>query len=417
MTWRRLRTLAVLVFIATGSLVEAQELRDRDRTLSASRKIAEDLRRARMHYGPFYLLSSIQLSDIGYDQEFFVPTADDRSGFSFGLAAPIRLYVTPNRKMYFSVDATPEYARFSRGNRNQWGLKSRADAQFLLNHLYLDVYAIRNNELRADVGEFQSLLTRRTNEGGVNGEFKYSSRSSVTFSALTRKQNFPLGSKNFQPDFPVNLLDRNEHAYRASFIHKTFPLTSLTVAAEHAGYSFPEAVFKNSRRDYVGVGFLYANGRTDLRAEAGPAKLNFLRANQKDFNGLIGNAALTRRFTDNWRGSLGVSRELAFSVFADNNYFVSDRAALTTEWSATKRLSLDAGYTLVYNTYDVPTAGSKHDTIELRRDRTTFPYIGFTYGNNRLRGGLDVGYLSRSSNFPILETDGVRVILHLALDL
>ena len=64
--------------------MEAQELRDRDRSLAASRRVAEDLRKARMHYGPFYLLSSIQLSDIGYSQEFFVPTADDSSGFSFG---------------------------------------------------------------------------------------------------------------------------------------------------------------------------------------------------------------------------------------------------------------------------------------------------------------------------------------------
>ena len=52
--------------------------------------IHEDLRRARMHYGPFYLLSSIQLADIGYDQDFFVPTSDTSSGFSFGISAVYR---------------------------------------------------------------------------------------------------------------------------------------------------------------------------------------------------------------------------------------------------------------------------------------------------------------------------------------
>jgi len=415
MKYQRLAA-AVMILIAGGmTAVDAQELRDRDRTLVASRRIAEDLRKARMHYGAFYLLAGLQLSDIGYDQEFFVPTADTTSGFTFGLAAPIRLYVTPNRKMYFSVDATPEWATFSKGNRNQWGLKSRADAQFLLNHLYLDVYAIRNNELRADTGELSSLLTRRNNEVGAAGEFKYSSRTSMTFSALTRKQRFPTAEDKFQPDFPVNLLDRNEKSYRLALVHKTFPLTSLVLAGERAAYTFPLAVFKDSNRSYVGAGFMYGTGRTDLRAEAGPAVLDFRRAGQKDFKGIIGNVTLNHRLTDRWRASAGVARDLNFSIFADNNYYVSDRLGLSTEVAATKRLSLNAGYTLVYDTYDTPTAGAKGDIVALRRDRISFPSIGWTYGTQRITGGFDVGYLQRTSNFPIHEVEGIRIIVRLSI--
>src|SRR5262245_24037248 len=113
--WQRVAVAVASVVSATGSVaVQAQDvvLRDRDRTLQVSRQIAEDLRRARIHYGPFYLLSSIQLADIGYDEEFFVPVADTTSGFRFGISAPQRLYFTPNRKTYFSVEATPQWSRF-----------------------------------------------------------------------------------------------------------------------------------------------------------------------------------------------------------------------------------------------------------------------------------------------------------------
>ena len=42
---RRLAASVTLAVIVTGTMaVEAQELRDRDRTLSASRQIADDLR-------------------------------------------------------------------------------------------------------------------------------------------------------------------------------------------------------------------------------------------------------------------------------------------------------------------------------------------------------------------------------------
>src|SRR5207244_12839233 len=91
-----------------------------------------------------------------------------------GLAAPLRLYLTPKRKAYFSVGATPQWSRFggTRGH-DQTGYKTRADAQFLLNHLYPDAYAARDNELRADIGELSSLVTRKNKEVGVNGELKY----------------------------------------------------------------------------------------------------------------------------------------------------------------------------------------------------------------------------------------------------
>jgi hypothetical protein len=417
--WHRLGTAVVVTVIAGRIAAEAQELRDRDRTLAVSHKIADDLRRARVHYGPFYLLSSIQLADIGYDQDFFIPTADTTSGFRFGISAPQRLYFTPNRKVYFSVDGTPQWSRFGRSNgHDQFGFHSRADAQFLLNHLYADVYAIRDNALRADTGEFSSLLTRKVDEVGVTGELKYSSRTSMTYSAVTRLQTFPLASNKFQPDISVALLDRSEHAYRAALVHKTFPLTSLFVAGEYAGYSFPSAVFKNGHRTYAGVGMIYESGRTTSRLEGGYTRLNFIRPTEKDFRGAVGSLTVDHTLTDRWHLAGGLTRDLTFSVFADNNYYIANRASISTQYILTRRVSLNAGWTGVQDDYDIPTSGSKLGGLVKRRDRMSFPSIGWTYSSpSRFSGGFDVGYLSRESNFPINETDGIRLILHLSLSL
>jgi hypothetical protein len=423
--WQRLCAAAVLSLLAAGTAtVHAQELRDRDRTLAAARRIADDLRKARMHYGPFYLLSSIELADIGYDREFFVPTADTTSGFSFGLAAPTRLYVTPNKKMYFSVEGTPQWSHFRSSNLNnqldnQWGYRTRADAQFLLNHLYLDVYAIRNNELRADNGELSALLTRRNTEYGTAGEFKYSSRTSVTFSALDRKLRFPVEQDFYQPDANILQLDRNERSYRAAFVHKTFPLTSLLFAGEHSGYTFPNSTFKNSRRNYGGAGFLYNSGRSDLRFEAGVATLDFIQPNEKDFNGAVGNVSLNHRLTDRWGLTLAGGRDLNFSFWENNNYFIANRGSITTTAALTKRLSVNAGYVLMQNDYDVPTIGAKPTglVVAKRRDRVSFPSVGWTYSSgNWFTGGFDVGYLSRTSNFPVYEAEGIRLILRLSIN-
>jgi hypothetical protein len=409
----------VAAFAVGAGIAEAQELRDRDRTLAVSRKIADDLRRARLHWGPFYLLSSIQLSDIGYDQDYFMPTADTTSGFRFGVSAPQRLYFTPNRKIFLSVDGTPQWNRFGgRNGHDQFGYQTRADAQFLLNHLYADVYAIRNNALHADTGEFSSLLTRKVDEVGVQGELKYSSRTSLTYSAATRLQTFPLETNKFQPDVAVQLLDRSEHAYRAALVHKTFPLTSLLIAGEYAGYSFPSAVFKNGHRKYVGAGANYESGRTITHLEAGYSQLDFIRPSEKDFRGWVGSFNVDHALTERWHVSGGLSRDLAFSVFADNNYYIASRVSVATQYVLNSRFSLNAGWTGARDDYDIATFGSKLGGFAKRRDRMSFPRIGWTYSSpNHFSGGFDVGYLTRESNFPINEVDGIRFILHLSLSL
>src|SRR4051812_8990765 len=113
-----------LAYCALGLLtvalsVSAQEgLRDRERGFSASQQISTDLRKARFRSGAFYLLSSINLSDIGYESSFFVPTPERGSGISFGFSAPNRLYYVPSKKAVFSVQATPEYTFFTGGSGN-----------------------------------------------------------------------------------------------------------------------------------------------------------------------------------------------------------------------------------------------------------------------------------------------------------
>src|SRR5205814_3873670 len=137
----------------------------------------------------------------------------------FGVQAPTRLYFVPSKKTIYSLDVRPEWSFFNRGGkRDVFGYRARADAQYLLNHLYVDVYAENANQLRADVAEIARLLTERANTYGVSGELKYSSRTSATFNAATLKTRYPLTS--LQPSgVPLDALNRTAHNYRLAINH------------------------------------------------------------------------------------------------------------------------------------------------------------------------------------------------------
>jgi hypothetical protein len=408
---KRLIIVALALCAYAGTAAAQNGLRDRERAFSASQEIAADLRKAHFHHGPFYLLSTFQLSDIGYESSFYVPTADKQSGFRFGIQAPTRLYVVPSKKTIYSIDVRPEVSFFNgTGRKTIFGYRARADAQYLLNHLYLDVYAENADQLRADVAEIARLLTERATNYGVSGELKYSSRTSVTFNAATLKTSYPLDK--IQPALPIDLLDRSGHNYRIAVNHKTFPLTALFVTGEFSDYSFRRGINKDSHRSFLGGGFVHDSGRAVTRLEAGAGKLTFLQPGQHNFQGALGNISSTKKFGTSTTGSLGASRDLDFSLFRGNNYYIADRLTSRVAWDATRRLTLNVQYAIGRDLYDVPVSGP-HGFLK-RRDVFSFPSIGFTYAFAHLLGGLDLGYVSRTSNFDLNVDKGIRVLFRLS---
>lgn len=410
------RILAVAVLIAVAPLaVYAQEgLRDRDRTFEASKRIASDLQKARVHYGPFYFLSSLELSDIGYNQTLFSPTTTDDGGVSLGVRAPQRLYFVPTKKQVYSVEVTPQYAfstdRFSDG---QAGYLGRVDAQYLLNHLYLDLYGVRADEARAATSEINRLVTARERTAGVTGECRYSTKTSASFTAAARNLEFP--TNRLQPErVPVSLLDRSEQDYRVTLNHKTFPLTALLLTGEFSNYSFDRATYKNSHRTYLGAGATRTSGRGSMRLEAGVAQLDFLDNGYRDFRGVVGNFRSTYQLSGRSTLNTSAVRDVDFSIFADrNNFYVTDNGGVNVTYIATKRLSLNTSFAATRNRYPVASI-DRYGVLHRRVDTAIFPSVGWLYSRRRITGGFDVGYYKRVSNFDVDESDGIRLILHLS---
>jgi hypothetical protein len=141
---------------------QSQTLRDRDPDLDATKKVAADLQQANFHSGTWYLLSRIRISDAGFTEGAYVPAGDASGGLSLKIETPQRLYFVPRKKTVYSLEVVPAYNVFQEGaNQNQFDYLVRGDAQFLWNHLYLDLYGSRADQLRAHVAA-ASLRRART---------------------------------------------------------------------------------------------------------------------------------------------------------------------------------------------------------------------------------------------------------------
>jgi hypothetical protein len=388
-----------------------QKLRDRDPDLAGSKKILEDIQQANIHYGSWYLMSRIRIADLGFSDTGYVPTGDQSGGISLSVEAPNRLYYRPRQKVIFTAEVIPGYSFFGDRGTNQFNYSTRGDVHFLFNHLYLDAYVSRLDQLRAHVSDINRLATVRETVGGLAGEIKYSSRTSVLFNVDYTQTNYPNG--RYQPRLPngsllgINLLDRNQRDARVSLAHKTFPKTTVFLSAEASNYAFRRATYKDSMRVFAGGGLAWNSGRTQVRFEAGKVRLNFDDPAQRDYRGVSGQFTFGRT-NGPWGFDGGVDRDLGFSITANNNYFISTVAHAGLSYQATRRLTLRTNAVRERDDFDEPVLGTD------RVDNISFYSVGFTYGLQRLRFGSDVGWYERDSTIFEEKDNGIRYLVHLS---
>jgi hypothetical protein len=383
--------------------------RDRDPSIAAQHTLANELQTSTFHHGAFYLRSRLELSDIGVDPDFADPGVV-QTGLSFGLQAPQQLYYVPTKKVIFGARVTPIYSFYQRdGVHSQGGYQLRADAHFLLNHAYLDFFHSQADSLRSNAGEFNSVYTAHQVITGLNSELKYSSRTSLTFSGSDESLTYP--TSKVQPEaIPVSLLDMRAHGGRVALRHKTFPLTSLSVIGDLRRYTFENAPVKDSRREFVGAGAAFDNGRNTVSMEIGQGRLKFTTPGVRSFSGWLGSISVARRLQARLNLQGVAMRDTAFSVYGPNNYYVVDQASLGLAYSATRRLSLTATTQYGRDSYDLPFEGV------LREDRFTYSSVGWLYSLRRLHAGFDIGYFRRTSNAPsVAPASGIRTVVHLSL--
>lgn len=419
-----LRLSVAAVCIAIGSTLLAQNVRSRDRTFEASETLAADLRRARLHSGPFYLLSNIEFSDLGYENQFFFPTTEQAGGLSLAISAPQKLYFVPARKTIYSLTVTPEYAFFQKGvSQAPWGYLVRGDAHFLLNHLYINPYALQSNKLQALSGEVNRIVTQKEETAGVQGEVRYSSKTRALYSASARRYTYP-ASRYQPPDITTNIgtrgslfdLDRREQNGRLSLLHHTFPLTSLTLAGEVNKYTFTNSVDRNAIRHYVAPGFVYDSGRGTWKGEVGPAVLHFYTPGPGgDFRGVVGSTQYGRRLGIRNQMTIALDRDVDFSIAQGERYFVADRALFAIDRQATRRLTLRFSSTVGRDNYPAVTVNPVNVQLAQRHDEFSFTAIGWRYTLRHIKGGFDIGYYQRRSNYDIDEQNGIRLAIALSL--
>jgi len=371
-------------------------------------EIKEITERAKWHLGPFRIYPTIQLRNIGYDDNVYRKREEDNpiSDYTATISPQFKVYLLFKNWIILSFSENPEYVYFVKEKRERSFNNSYLPRiKFLIFHRFVlsGNYQYQRRRRRAS-----SEFDVRANEtiSGYNGSFFYETARGTSFgiSGANRKINYEDITLPGEEMYLSRRLNREETSGNFEFYYNIFSESYFFINSGYTKYQFehPESRWRDSfsYQIYSGIRFPLL-GRIRGTFSLGYKRLIPRQKWRRSFNGLVGNTSLDLRIK---RFSFRIlyNRDCIFSFWENNVYFLEDRYGAGISFYLTRFLRLD--YDFLYGENDYPetmiirVADGNYLLIK-RQDIYRTHTVGFAVRIIRSTGvGIRYNYWQRESN-------------------
>lgn len=394
-----IRTFAALAFSAAciaAATARAQLASDnvpRERTVSRSDEIVDQLTDSRYRLGAIRLRPTFALRDTGYDNNVFEtadsPVSDWRSTASAG--ADLILPFGP--KVYVLGVADPEYTWYKKlSNRRAFGGTYGGSFLGLFNHLSVEAGGTTAKTIRTVSSEIDQPLPGRSNDAFVRTEFDIFQRLSLFGSAEQQQQRFERPSADSFSDLNLQQLERNDTFFRGGVRYKIRSYADVSLAAETGRSEFVSTPQTDNDTRAVLLGFHYDRPRFFVNLTGGTRRF--------EPRGLLSTFPSFSTGTGSYYASYELvapivveaygNRSVVYSISAGNPFYYETRNGLGLTLLAGRRIVLRGFSEAGTNDYPRSVEGVK------RSDRVVVVGGGIGY---RLYRKAVLGFVASSTRY------------------
>ena len=400
--------ITVFVFLLFLSLIAVS-----DRCLCQETPFNPEIDR-HMRLGPFRIRPFFAIQNAGYDSNIYRRRTEVVSDFTATLS--------PGCDIFFNL-----------GHRGTVLLKEQADLVYFIdessqNHI--------NNRMLAELdlffnrfsfkgkGSLLYLKERPNNEIDVRtrntlGNFflstvyKYSSKSNASFSFSRRTIRYNSNDEYYGASLS-NAFDRDEDSIILNFSQKLFRKTTVALESGFFQYDFQKDFSRDSDAKHYTIGFTF-DPEAIISGNLKIGKASFTPNDEKysEYDGAIGEASLSYRITQSTRMTLLYKKEILFSIYGTNLFYIQNSYGLSIFQYLTRRLGFELGATFYRSRYTVPEyiplpeGGSIYD---YRRDDVKTGFAGLKYKlSDNYNVGLRISRWVRDSNLYTQDVDETMI--------
>jgi hypothetical protein len=362
------------------------------------------LRQAPWHLGPVRVQPSLVIANAGVDSNIYYSVTEPIKDFTLTAGPAATVYIPFYRKFVLSLYGSPQYVWYSKTDRERtWNYYLRGAAQLSLKDVFFSIegaYSDARERWNTEI----DIRPRRTEESAAASILiRLAHRTSFALAARTVRYDYE--SVIYEGGFNVQeSLNRREGYINAQVFYQASAQRRFSLDLEYGRYDFAyagTAALKDSRSVavYGGLEFSPLGRRVHGRIRIGYKIFDILSPDGVDHRGIVGDSQLSIRLARPLvlRGSY--ARDVRFSLWYDNPYFLESRPGVGVSLYPARFLRLDYDYGFGRNTY--PNARDVEPGVEINRlDKYRIHTAAIYF---RLMKSTGLGFLAsfwtRDSNF------------------
>ena len=317
---------------------------------------------AAWRFGPFRIQPSLVISNAGVDSNLYYSTNDPIKDFTITAGPAGTVYVPIHRKFVLSAYGSPQYVWYSKTDRERtWNYYFSGAAQLSLKNVFFSLegnYSDARERWNTEID-----IRPRRKEEGYGGAVLVKAAWKTSFSLGYRTVKYDYQSVVYGDSFDVReRLNRKESYANFSLFYQASTQRRIFLDFEYGIYQFEfatQAAIGNSKSGaaYAGIEFSRLGRRVRGRIRVGYKKFDIRNPEVPDNGGIVGDSQLSVRLAKPFviRGSY--VRDVRFSLWYDNPYYVESRPGAGVSLYLLRFLRLDYDYSLGRNRYPVVGGG------------------------------------------------------------
>jgi len=352
-------------------------------------------------FGPFRIQPSLVISNAGVDSNVLYSPTDPIKDFTITAGPAATIYVPIHRKFVLSLYGSPQYVWYSKTEQERtWNYYLNGAAQLSLKNVFFSLEGIYSDARERWNTEID--IRPRRKEEGYGGSVLVKAAWKTSFSLGYRTVKYDYESIEDASGFNVQeKLNRQESYANLSFFYQAATQRRFFLDFEYGLYQFDFATQAaigdaQSGAAYAGLDFSRLGRRVRGRVRIGYKKYDVRAVDGPDYQGVVGDSQLWVRLAKPFviRGSY--VRDVRFSLWYDNPYYVESRPGAGVSLYPLRFLRLDYDYSVGRNRY--PVVGGGGPDVK-RLDEFTIQSAGIYF---RIKKTVALGFIAswwaRNSN-------------------
>ena len=354
-------------------------------------------------FGPFRIQPSLVISNAGVDSNLYYSTNEPIKDFTITAGPAATIYFPIHRRFVLSLYGSPQYVWYSKTDRERtWNYYFNGAAQLSLKNVFFSLegnYSDARERWNTEID-----IRPRRKEKGYGGSVLVKTSRKTSVSLVYRTSKYDYENVEYEGGFNIReRLNRTESYATFSAFYQAGSQKRFFVDLEYGlyGFEFTEQaalIDSQSVAAYAGLEFPTLGRRIRGRIRVGYKKFDIRNPEGTDYGGVVGDSQLSVRLARPFvlRGSY--RRDIWFSLWYENPYYVETRPGAGVSFYPVKFLRFDYDYSLGRNNYPVAQKVLPGEEVKRRDEYSTHSAAIYFRIKKNVGLGFIASWWARNSN-------------------